>query len=310
MRRNIAITGATGLLGASLANTFIENGDEVYALIKDEQPTTILSKQVVRIYGDVQLRQDIEYFIHKSNPTHFFHLAAQTQAFESTNYPYQTFMSNVVGTLNVVEGLRHFSSCQSIIIASSDKAYGELSGKEYLEGHPLKGIFPYDASKSAADIVANSYRETYNMPIVVTRACNIYGIGDHNQNRLIPGVVFSHLNNSIFQIRNEGKHIREYIHVDDVVSAYLMIMEYTSKFNDVGAFNISSGEEFTTLEVFKMIENIVGTSVQHLLVTQNDYEINRQLMNSELLRNKTGWSPHVKMVEALPQIVAWYLTNY
>lgn len=310
MRRNIAITGATGLLGSNLANSFIENGDSVYALIKDEQPTSILSKNITRIYGDIQSKSDIEYFIQKSNPTHFIHLAAQTQAYESTQYPYQTFSSNILGTLNVVESLRHFALCESIVIASSDKAYGELIGEGYDEDHPLKGIFPYDASKSAADIIANSYRVTFKMPIVVTRACNIYGIGDHNHNRLIPGILFSHLNKRIFQIRNKGTNIREYIYMQDVISAYMAIIQHTATVNDVSAFNISSGEKFSTLEVFKMVEAIVGEEIPYTLAPQSSFEINRQVMNSSLLTEKTGWQPQYKVTEVLPEIVSWYLSNY
>ena len=310
MRRNIAITGATGLLGSNLANSFIENGDSVFALIKDEQPTSILSKNITRVYGDIQSKSDIEYFIQKSNPSHFIHLAAQTQAYESTQYPYQTFSSNILGTLNVVESLRHYASCESIIIASSDKAYGELIGEGYDEDHPLKGVFPYDASKSAADIIANSYRVTFGMPIVVTRACNIYGVGDHNHNRLIPGILFSHLNSKVFQIRNQGENIREYIHVQDVISAYKAIIQHTSSINDVGAFNISSGEKLSTLEVFRMIEEIVGEKISHTFAENSSFEINRQVMDSSLLIEKTGWHSQFKITEVLPEIVSWYLKHY
>ena len=244
MRKNIAITGATGLLGAHLANEFIGMGHEVFALIKDENSKSILSKSVTRIYGDISDKSDIEYFIQKANPNYFIHLAAQTQAYDSLRYPYQTFYNNMVGTLNVMECLREFGLCQSIIVASSDKAYGELVGESYTETHQLKGVYPYDASKSATDLIANSYRATYEMPVAVTRACNIYGIGDYNPQRLIPGVVTSYLQNRKFIIRNQGLDLREYIHVSDVVSAYLHILQYIERVNDISAFNISSGDRY------------------------------------------------------------------
>ena len=189
MQKNIAITGATGLLGAHLANSMVSKGHEVFALIKDENSKSILSKDVTRIYGDISDKSDIEYFIQKANPSYFVHLAAQTQAYDSLRYPYQTFYNNVVGTLNVLECLREFSLCEAIVVASSDKAYGELVGESYTEQHQLRGVYPYDASKSSTDLVSNSYRVTYDMPIAITRACNIYGIGDYNPQRLIPGVV-------------------------------------------------------------------------------------------------------------------------
>ena len=228
MQKNIAITGASGLLGSHLANQFVANGHEVFALIKDENSKSILSKDVTRIYGDISNKSDIEYFIQKANPNYFVHLAAQTQAYDSLRYPYQTFYNNMVGTLNVLECLREFSLCEAIVVASSDKAYGELVGESYKEDHQLRGVYPYDASKSATDLIANSYRVTYKMPVAITRACNIYGVGDYNPQRLIPGVVSAYLKKRTFTIRNQGLDLREYIHVSDVVSAYEHILQYVS----------------------------------------------------------------------------------
>jgi CDP-glucose 4,6-dehydratase len=228
-------------------------GHEVFALIKDENSKSVLSQDTNRIYGDMNRKSDMEYFIQKSNPTHFIHLAAQTQAYDSLRFPYQTFYNNMIGTLNILECLREYGMCKSIIVASSDKAYGELVGNSYTEDHPLKGIYPYDASKSATDLIANSYRITYELPIVVTRACNIYGVGDYNSQRLIPGIVYSHKKGTVFTLRNNGDDLREYVHVEDVVSAYQKIMHYVAQGGIAGAFNISSGERYTTKQVFDLI---------------------------------------------------------
>jgi CDP-glucose 4,6-dehydratase len=195
MEKRFAVTGATGLLGSNLVNRLLALNFEVYVLVKDENSKTILDKNVSRVYGNISEKKDIEYFIQKTNPTHFIHLAAQTQAYESLKYPYATFYNNFVGTLNILESLRDYNNCKVIIVASSDKAYGTLIGSSYLESHPLQGIYPYDASKSATDILANSYRQTYNLPIVCTRACNIYGIGDYNYQRILPGIIQSFLKN-------------------------------------------------------------------------------------------------------------------
>jgi len=309
LQKNIAITGASGLLGSHLANQFVANGHEVFALIKDEKSKSILSKDVTRIYGDISNKSDIEYFIQKANPNYFVHLAAQTQAYDSLRYPYQTFYNNMVGTLNVLECLREFSLCEAIVVASSDKAYGELVGDSYKEDHQLRGVYPYDASKSATDLIANSYRVTYKMPVAITRACNIYGIGDYNPQRLIPGVVAAYLKKRTFTIRNQGLDLREYIHVSDVVSAYEHILRYVATNNEVGAFNISSGDRHKTIEIFNLIQGSIGKDIDSKIVDGESLEIKRQFMDSSLLTKATGWIPKRNMVESMNETVSWYLEN-
>jgi CDP-glucose 4,6-dehydratase len=309
LQKNIAITGASGLLGSHLANQFVANGHEVFALIKDENSKSILSKDVTRIYGDISNKSDIEYFIQKANPNYFVHLAAQTQAYDSLRYPYQTFYNNMVGTLNVLECLREFSLCEAIVVASSDKAYGELVGESYKEDHQLRGVYPYDASKSATDLIANSYRVTYKMPVAITRACNIYGVGDYNPQRLIPGVVSAYLKKRTFTIRNQGLDLREYIHVSDVVSAYEHILRYVSAENEVGAFNISSGDRHKTIEIFNLIQDIVGEKIDSKIVGGESLEIKRQFMDSSLLTQATGWTPKKSMIECMNETISWYLEN-
>lgn len=308
--KNIAITGATGLLGSHLANSYISSGHQVFALIKDQHSKSILSPLVIRVFGDISRKSDIEYFIQKSDPDIFVHLAAQTQAYDSLRYPYQTFYNNIVGTLNVLDCLREYKNAESILVASSDKAYGELKGDTYSEDHSLNGIYPYDASKSATDLVSNSYRETYGMPISVTRACNIYGSGDYNRQRLIPGIVDAFKRDEEFIIRNSGSDLREYIHVEDVVSAYLKILELTKKSTRSSDFNIASGDRFTTMEVFNHIQDVIGSPIRHKVLNSSSMEIKKQFMNSTKLSTETGWSPKMKFLKVLPSTVDWYLQNY
>jgi CDP-glucose 4,6-dehydratase len=309
MEKRFAITGATGLLGSNLVNRLITMNHEVNVLIKDENSKSILNTNVTKIYGDISDKHDIEFFIQRANPTHFIHLAAQTQAYDSLKYPYPTFYNNVVGTLNILESLREFGNCKAIVIASSDKAYGELIGEKYKEGHPLNGVYPYDASKSATDIIANSYRKSYNLPIVVTRACNIYGIGDYNRQRLIPGIIYAHLKNLEFVLRNGGKDFREYIYVEDVVDAYLKLLDYIEKDNSIGAFNISSEDGYTTIDLFNLIQKEIGSSIKHKIINEPTLEIVKQLMDSSLLKQETGWSPKYRMKNNIGAITRWYLTN-
>ena len=309
MEKRFAITGATGLLGSNLVNRLLTMNHEVNVLIKDENSKSILNANVTKIYGDISDKHDIEFFIQRANPTHFIHLAAQTQAYDSLKYPYPTFYSNVVGTLNILESLREYGNCKAIVVASSDKAYGELIGEKYKENHPLNGIYPYDASKSATDIIANSYRKSYNLPIVVTRACNIYGIGDYNRQRLIPGIVYAHLKNLEFVIRNGGKDFREYVYVEDVVDAYLKLLDYAEKNNSIGAFNISSEDGYTTLDLFNLIQEEIGASIKHKIISEPSLEIVKQLMDSSLLKHETGWTPKYNMKNNIGEITRWYLNN-
>jgi CDP-glucose 4,6-dehydratase len=306
---NIAITGATGLLGSNLANYYAKSGHQVFILLKDEFYNVDLKNNINKVYGNVNNKSDVDYFIQKSLPDYFIHLAAQTQAYDSLKYPYNTFYTNMIGTLNVLESLREFSRCKSIIVASSDKAYGELSDYEYSESHPLNGIYPYDASKSITDIISKSYKMTYSMPIITTRACNMYGKGDNNKERLIPGIINSYLNKVSFLIRNGGEDVREYINVMDVVSAYDAILVYGEENKDVDSFNISSGDRFTTLEVFHMVENAIGIPVDHKIINSSSMEIKKQFMNSDLLTEKTGWVPKYGFRQSLLQIVKWYLKD-
>jgi CDP-glucose 4,6-dehydratase len=305
--KSIAITGATGLLGSHLSNYYLSLGWDVFVLLKDEHSRTELSHKVNKVYGSINSKTDIDFFVEKSRPDYFIHLAAQTQAYDSIKYPYSTFYTNMVGTLNVLESLREYKNCKSIIVASSDKAYGELINDEYFEDHILNGIYPYDASKTITDIICNSYRNTYKMPVVTTRACNIYGTGDNNIQRLVPGVVKAFKDGEVFTIRNGGRDIREYINVEDVVSAYDKILSYGEHINNIPSFNISSGERYSTIEVFNIIQDSIGQEVKHKIIESDGFEIKKQFMNSSLLQEKTGWKPKHSMKESMNDIVAFYM---
>jgi CDP-glucose 4,6-dehydratase len=307
--KSIAITGATGLLGSHLSNYYLSLGWDVFVLLKDEHSRTQLSDKVNKVYGNINNKVDIDFFIEKSRPDYFIHLAAQTQAYDSIKYPYNTFYTNLVGTLNVLESLREYKECKSTIVASSDKAYGELTKDEYFEDHVLNGIYPYDASKSITDIICNSYRNTYDMPVVTTRACNIYGPGDNNIQRLVPGVVKAYKDGETFIIRNGGRDIREYINVKDVVLAYDKILSYGEHINNIPSFNISSGERYSTLEVFSIIQDSIGQQVKHKIIESDGFEIKKQFMNSSLLQEKTGWKPQRNMKDSMKEIVNFYMDN-
>jgi len=302
-----AITGATGLLGSSLIRKLKSDGKSISVLIRDENSKSQLIGDITKFYGDISNRHDVDYFIQRTNPTHFIHLAAQTQAYESLKYPYSTFYNNIVGTLNILDSLKDFNECKVIIVASSDKAYGSLMLDKYTELHPLNGIYPYDASKSMTDIISNSYRQTYKLPVVTTRACNIYGEGDYNYQRIIPGIIRASKKDEKFTIRNGGNDYREYIHVDDLVNSYIEIIKFIEKENSIPSFNITSRDGRTTMELFNMIQAIIGKPISHDLIYNSSLEIKKQVMDDSLLRSKTNWISKRTLTESLPEVVKWYL---
>lgn len=307
--KHIAITGATGFFGSHITKYFIDNGAKVFCLIRNEMADQKLPDKVNKIYGDLVNKDDVEFFIDRAQPDIFIHLAAQTQAYDAIRNPFFTFNTNINGTLNVLESLRVFNKCKSILIASSDKTYGELVSNEYTENHPLNGLYPYDSSKSITDVLCNSYRATYEMPIVTIRPCNIYGPGDLNYQRIIPAAIKAYVTGEKFTLRNGGKDIREYIHVDDVLSAYVSIIEYgynNNKYLVDPSFNVSSGDRISTGDMLKLIEKHLG-KIDSVIENEKHVEIKNQAMNSNLLKIKTGWEPKKNLNESIKEVIDWYL---
>ena len=305
----IAITGGTGFIGSNLVRHFASAGAHVYCLIKDEFLDSNLPKNINKIYGDVSVKQDVDYFIEKSKPDIFIHLAAQTQAAYAIKYPYSTISTNINGTLNVLESLRIYKDCESIIVASSDKTYGELESDEYTESHTLGGVYPYDASKSITDILCRSYKNTYGMQVVSIRHCNVYGKNDSNYKRIIPNIIKHFYENKVFEIRNGGTDIREYIHIDDVISAYDHVINYIERNKNIEeSFNIGSGERLTSLEVVKIVSSCLPGSLDYTVSPEAGQELKKQVMSYALLNDKTGWQPQKTMKKSMPKIIDSYLS--
>jgi CDP-glucose 4,6-dehydratase len=303
----VSITGITGLLGSDLANMLATSGHQVYGLVREDPSNIKLHASINKIYGNVNSFDDVSFFIKKSNPDYVFHLAAQTQALSSVENPLDRFYTNLVGTLNVLESTRLYSSPKAIIVASTDKAYGELDGEEYSEDMPLNGWHPYDASKVGTEIISLSYKKTYDLPVAATRACNIYGPGENNIERLIPGLINSHNTGKEFVVRNGGMDVREYIYVSDASNAYVKIAEYVSNGGNNFSFNISSGHRHSTSEIVSLVEQKLAKEINKKISNDNNLEIKHQAMNSELLRSLTGWDAEVGFSTGLDRTIDWML---
>ena len=236
-----------------------------------------------------------------------FHLGAQTIVGSANRSPIGTFESNIKGTWNLLEAARSSKLIERIIIASSDKAYGEQEKLPYTEDMPLKGRHVYDVSKSCADLVAQSYYYTYGLPIGITRCGNFYGGGDLNFNRLIPGTTKSVLNNERPVIRSDGKYIRDYIYILDAVEAYLLLAEKLDNPAIRGTFNFSNESQVTVLDVVKMILKLMNREdLEPLILNEAKGEIKHQYLSAGKAREMLGWKPKYDLEKGLKETIEWY----
>jgi CDP-glucose 4,6-dehydratase len=219
--------------------------------------------------------------------------------------PVETFETNINGTINVLESARSCKSVKGIIVASSDKAYGTSKELPYTEETALKGEFPYDVSKSCTDLLAQSYFKTYGLPLTIARFGNIYGAGDLNFNRIIPGTIKAGILNETLDIRSDGKMVREYLYVKDVADGYLMLCENINKSNGE-AFNLSSGLKLSVIEVIEMISKIMGKKVKYKILNVAKNEIYEQYLSTEKIERFFDWHTKYSFEEGIKETIEWY----
>lgn len=310
--KNVFVTGATGLLGSWLVKALVDSNANVVCLIRDIVPKSNLYlngyyKKVVMVNGCLEDYSLIERTLNEYEMDTIFHLGAQTIVGTANRSPIGTFESNIKGTWNVLEAARSSKLIERIIIASSDKAYGEQEKLPYTEDMPLKGGHVYDVSKSCADLVAQSYYYTYDLPIGITRCGNFYGGGDLNFNRLIPGTTKSVLNNERPVIRSDGKYIRDYIYILDAVEAYLFLAEKLDNPAIRGAFNFSNESQVTVLDVVKMILKLMNREdLEPLILNEAKGEIKHQYLSAGKAREMLGWKPKYDLEKGLKETIEWY----
>lgn len=313
-KHRVFVTGATGLLGSAVVAELLERGAEVTCLLRDWVPASrlILSNTIARaniVGGDLQ---DLDLLIRALNEYEIdtvFHLGAQTIVGTASRSPISTFESNVRGTWNLLEACRlNARLVERVIVASSDKAYGIHDRLPYTEDAPLQGRFPYDVSKSCADLIAFSYFHTYGTPVVVTRCGNLWGPGDLNYNRLIPGTIRSALLDESPIIRSDGTFRRDYFFVRDAVDAYLTLAEQMTGADLAGqAFNFGNEEPFTVLEVVDTILGVMGKrTLQPVILNEASDEIPAQYLDCEKARRLLDWAPSHTFESGLQETIPWY----
>jgi CDP-glucose 4,6-dehydratase len=307
------VTGATGLVGGWLVRRLVDQGADVVCLVRDWVPRSELvrsglveSTKVVR--GDVRDQATLERVLGEYEIGTVIHLAAQTIVTIANRNPVSTWETNVQGTWALLEACRRTPTVQQIVMASSDKAYGDHDSLPYDENTPLRGRHPYDASKSCSDIVSQAYAVSYNLPIVVTRCGNFYGGGDLNWNRIVPGTIRSILRGQRPVIRSDGQFVRDYFYVEDGAAVYMMLAERLAENPDLAgrAFNFSNETQVTVLEMAEKILALMGSGLKPDVRNEATNEIRHQYLSAARARRELDWRPLFTLDEGLRSTVDWY----
>ncbi|HMC39536.1 MAG TPA: NAD-dependent epimerase/dehydratase family protein [Acidimicrobiales bacterium] len=310
--RPVAVTGATGFLGSHLVHLLVDRGADVVILERDRVPVTPVraawSDRVSVVHGSLEDTAVVERMLGEYGPTTVFHLAAQTQVEVANLNPVSTFESNVRGTWSLLEACRRTPTAASIVVASSDKAYGRQPVLPYTEDMPLLGAAPYDASKACADILATTYARTYGLPVAVTRCGNFFGPGDVNWRRLVPGVVRSVLEGQRPVIRSDGTPTRDYLYVVDGAAANMQLAEALAGRPDLAgeAFNFSTESPLSVLELVEAIQKAAGTALAPDIRGRAEHEIPHQYLSAAKARRVLAWSPQHPLADALEETLGWY----
>jgi CDP-glucose 4,6-dehydratase len=311
--RRVFVTGATGIVGSCLVRELLDNGADVAVLVRDADPQSELLRsgdlnRCTVFNGRMEDLWTLERAISLHEAAYVFHLAAQTIVGVAHRNPFTTFETNVRGTYNLLEACRmHGSLVEGVIVASSDKAYGEVESLPYLETMPLNGKHPYEVSKSCTDLIAASYCHSYNVPVTIARCGNIYGGGDLNWSRIVPGTVRSLLRGERPVLRSDGTFRRDYIYVKDVALAYMLLGEKSSEPGVRGqAFNFSDEKPLSVLDMVSAIGRQMGSKIDPDVRNTAQGEIRDQYLDAAKARKTLGWRASYDLDAGLRETVAWY----
>lgn len=310
--KNVFVTGCTGLLGSYLVKELIDQGANVTGLVRDQVPRSNLYQgsqfeKMNVVQGALENMQTIERALGEYEIDTVFHLAAQAIVGVANRHPVSTFEANILGTWNVLEACRRQPLIKRVIVASSDKAYGDQEQLPYDEDMPLNGKHPYDVSKSCADLISHTYYNTYGLPVCITRCGNLYGGGDLNFNRIIPQTIQLVLEGKAPEIRSDGTFIRDYFYIEDAVKAYLLLAEKMEEKGLAGeAFNFSNEIQLTVLELVDKILKAMGSELKPRILNQGTHEIKHQYLSAEKARKLLDWKPDYSIDEGLEKTIEWY----
>jgi CDP-glucose 4,6-dehydratase len=311
--RPVLVTGATGLLGAWLSKRLFDLGADLVCLVRDWVPQSELSRsrtieRVRVVRGDVREAAVVERALNEYEIDTAFHLAAQTIVPIANRNPVSTFESNVAGTWTVLEACRRVPTVKQIVLASSDKAYGDQESLPYTEDAPLEGLYPYDVSKSCADLIAQTYGKFFEVPVAITRCGNLFGGGDLNWSRLIPGTIRSILRGARPVIRSDGGYVRDYFYVEDAAFGNILLAERLAEDRALTgeAFNLSYEVPMSVVDVVKTILRLMGSTLEPDIRNEATGEIRKQFLRAEKARARLGWTPLFTLDEGLERSIEWY----
>lgn len=312
--KRVLITGATGLVGTWATRHLLNEGHDVVALVSDMDYQSDLYRSglyldVTIFNGRLENYDDVERAINNGEVNQVLHLGAQPIVGVAQKSPRHTFESNIQGTWNVLDACRVLGDIEAVVVASSDKAYGTNDDLPYLESHPLQGDRPYEVSKSCTDLITRTYAVAYGLPTAIARCGNIYGGGDLNWNRIIPGTYKSLWNDEQPLIRSDGTLIRDYLYVEDVASAYYLLLDGLSSGQvQIGdAFNFSDESPMSVLEIYRAVcLSWSGKEVEPKVLGQASGEIPSQYLDSSKAKEILGWTPSFSVNEGLTRTAEWY----
>jgi CDP-glucose 4,6-dehydratase len=312
--KRVLCTGATGIVGSALVRQLLKRGAEVVAFIRDADARSDFYRSgayrfVTSVNGTLEDFASVERAINEHQVDTVIHLGAQPIVETALRYPLQSFEANIRGTYNVLDACRqHGGLVRRVVVASSDKAYGDHAGQAYDENQPLTANNPYDVSKACGDMLAQTYAHTYELPVLIARCGNIYGGGDLNWNRIVPGTVRSLFQDEPPVIRSDGTYVRDYIYVGDAASAYVALAERAGDDELRGqAFNFSAEAPCSVLDLVAVISRLMGKEhLQPVILNQARNEIPAQRVSAAKARQTLGWTPEFDLTTGLRATIDWY----
>jgi len=311
--RPVCVTGATGLLGGWLVHRLLDSGADVVCLVRDWVPQSefVRNKLIDRVKvvrGDVRDQILLERTLGEYEVDTVIHLAAQTIVGIANRNPVSTLETNIAGTWSLLEACRRTPTVKQIVIASSDKAYGDHEVLPYTAQAPLKGANPYDVSKSCADLIAQSYAATYKLPVGITRCGNFYGGGDLNWNRIVPGTIRSVLRGQRPVIRSDGQYIRDYFYVEDGAAINMLLAEALANNPELRghAFNFSNEIQITVLQLVERLLTLMDSKLEPDVRNEASNEIRHQYLSASKARALLNWKPQFDLDEGLQRTIKWY----
>ncbi len=311
------VTGGHGFLGGWMLRTLAGLGSRVVYLEHEStrhtlEPSVEFAASARAVRGDTRDGATIANALAEFEIDTVFHLAAKSIVGAAKLNPVETLEVNVAGTWTILEACRRSPHVKHMVLASSDKAYGSAGEPPFTEESPLAGRFPYDASKSCVDLVGQMYATTFGLPILITRCANFFGGGDPNFNRIVPGTIRSVLSGERPVIRSDGRYVRDYLYIEDAVSAYLWAVEQLNGRPELAgeAFNFSSELRVSVIDMVQQVIRLMKSDLEPFVLNNVSHEVRESYLSAEKARRVLGWKPRFSLEEGLLRTIDWYAQRF